>query len=81
MTLPLYAFVQGDACVLLVLASGNQTVATLANDIQSAAAVRIPVARSARVFLAGRQLAPDLTLEEAGVTPLARIDLVRGEDG
>lgn len=78
--IPLYGFVEGDTLGLLVLTDEKETIAQLAEKLQQGARVR--VARRTRVKLlhAGRVLEPSVTVGEAGLEPLERIDLVR-DDG
>lgn len=80
MLIPLYAFVRGDTLGLLVLAQTSDTVQALAASLQQAACIRVPPAKRASVYHAGSLLPPDLTLEQAGLTPLTRIDLVGESD-
>ncbi len=79
MTIPLYAFVRGDSMVLIVLADADHTIAELCLRTQRAAAVRVAPAASADVYLGNRRLSPELTVSEAGLTPLDRIELVPRE--
>jgi hypothetical protein len=74
--LPLYGFLEGDTIGLLILAQPTDTVATLAEKLQGSASVR--VARRAQVKLIHRDrvLDPKLTLEQAGIEPLDRFDVV-----
>lgn len=75
MLIPLYAFVRGDTLGLLVLVQSSDTVQTLAASIQQAACIRVPPAKRVSVYHAGSRLAPELTLEQAGLAPLMRVDL------
>ena len=76
MLIPLYGFAQGDSLGLLVLVQDTDTVAMLGATLAQAAAVRVAPAAASRVRFAGKLLDPDVTVAEAGLTPLARIDLV-----
>jgi toluene-4-monooxygenase system protein B len=78
MLIPLYGFVQGDTLGVLVLVQHEDSVATLAATLSEAANVRVAPFVDPRVCHAGRRLAPTLTVAEAGLKPLARVDLVEG---
>ena len=76
MLVPLYGFLAGDCLGIVVLAHDNQTVRDVAACLEQAAAVRVaPPARS-RVIVDGRQLDPEMTVAQAGLTALMRIDVV-----
>jgi hypothetical protein len=79
MSFPLYAFVRGDSAVILVIARAGQTVAQVTREVQSAAAVRVPIQATARLCLGDRRLDPDATIEESGLRPLDRVDVVLGD--
>jgi hypothetical protein len=76
MTIPLYCFVQGDTLGLVVLAPEQESVDELAVRLSRAAAPRVSLPGPLRVLHAGRALKGDLTLIEAGVRALDRVDLV-----
>jgi hypothetical protein len=78
MLIPLYGFVQGDALGLLVLVQDHDSIATLAATLTEAASVRVAPLLDPRVCHGGRRLSPVLTVAEAGLKPLARVDLVEG---
>lgn len=80
MTIPLYAFVRGDTLGLLILTRGSDTVAELARDVQGAATVRVRPRPRVHVYHDGRLLRPDLTVEQAGLTALDRIDVIPEEE-
>jgi hypothetical protein len=80
MLVPLYGFLQGDSIGLLVLVHDTDTIAEIARKLQQAAAVRVPPKPRARVYYAGRALAPELTVAAAGLSALERVD-VFPEDG
>ena len=79
MAIPLYVFVRGDTLGLVVLAPLEERVSQLAERLARAAAPRVALRGALRVEHRGRTLAQDLTLAEAGVAPLDRVDLL-GED-
>jgi hypothetical protein len=77
--IPLYGFLEGDTLGLLVLAYRADTIARLADRVQQSARVRVAYRPSVKVLYRGRVLAPDLTVETAGIEPLERFDVVAGE--
>lgn len=79
MAIPLYLFVRGDTLGLVVLAPLEERVSELAERLARAAAPRVTLRGALRVQHRGRTLARELTLAEAGVAPLDRVDLM-GED-
>lgn len=76
MAIPLYAFVRGDTLGLVVLAGMSESVDELASRLSRAAAPRVVLDRPVRVLHRGKLLRGDLTLAEAGVVALDRVDLV-----
>jgi hypothetical protein len=74
--IPLYGFVRGDTLGLLVLAHTEDTVLALAASMQQAACMRVPPSKHVSVYHDGVLLAPHLTLVQAGLSALARVDLV-----
>jgi Toluene-4-monooxygenase system protein B (TmoB) len=77
MLVPLYGFLQGDTIGLLVLVHDTDTVAEIARKLQQAAAVRLPPTAKARVYYGGHQLAPELTVTQAGLSALERVDVIQ----
>jgi len=73
---PLYGFLQGDTIGLLVLVHDTDPVAEIARVLQQAAAVRVSPGPPGNVVYAGKVLAPHLTVAQAGLTALERIDVV-----
>jgi hypothetical protein len=80
MAIPLYAFVRGDTLGLVVLASERESVDELASRLSRAAAPRVTLSGSLRVMHRGKLLKGELTLTEAGVSPLDRVDLLTEPD-
>jgi hypothetical protein len=76
MLVPLYGFVAGDVLGLVVLVHDHQTIAELATVMQEAASMRVAAQRRPRVRSDGRLLDPAQTVASAGLTPLARVDLI-----
>jgi hypothetical protein len=78
--IPLYGFIRGDTLGLLVLAQTDDTVLALAASMQQAACMRVVPAKRCSVYCEGVLLPPHLTLAEAGLSALARVDLVQEPD-
>jgi hypothetical protein len=76
MLVPLYGFLKGDTLGLVVLVHDHQTMRELAAALQTAASVRVAPAAAADVYHRGRLLAPGMTVAEAGLRPLERVDVV-----
>jgi hypothetical protein len=74
---PLYGFLQGDTIGLLVLVHDTDTVAEIARKLQQAAAVRLSPKPGGSVYHEGRPLDPALTVAQAGLTALERIDVIQ----
>ncbi|HEY3592559.1 MAG TPA: toluene-4-monooxygenase system B family protein [Polyangiaceae bacterium] len=74
--IPIYGFLQGDTMGLLLLADENDTAATLAEKLASAAGVRVRPTSELRVLYRGKPMAANMTLECAGIEALDRIDVV-----
>ncbi len=73
--IPLNAVFDDDFLELLIPVMSNNTIAELAGAVaQHVEGIRVP-ARDAEkvVFFDGRQLAPDLTVAEAGIAPLDHV--------
>lgn len=79
-SIPLYAFVRGDTLGLLVLAPETERVDELGQRLARAAAPRVSLRGALLVFHRGRALSGELTLKEAGVRALDRVDLMAGAD-
>jgi hypothetical protein len=77
--MPLYAFVRGDSLGLVVVVDARRTVEELAEVIQEAASVRVAPRARVRVVARGRSLDFHLTVEQAGLAALDRVDLVPEE--
>lgn len=76
MTIPLYVFVRGDTLGLVVLAPESETVDELAQRLARAAAPRVALDGNLRVLHRGKALPGELTIKEAGVAALDRVDLL-----
>jgi hypothetical protein len=76
---PLYGFVRGDSLGVLVLCKDTDSVRELAENLGQATSVRVAPRGTAHVYRAGRLLDPSLTVAEAGLSALDRVDLVLTE--
>ena len=79
MLVPLYGFLKGDAIGLLVLVQETDTVREIGRTLQEAASVRVAPRPSADVYFRGQLLNPTLTVAEAGLEALERVDVVPRE--
>lgn len=77
--MPLYAFVRGDTLGLVVVVDPRRTIEELVAIVQEAASVRIAPRPRVRLVVRGRGLEPTITVEQAGLAALDRIDLVPEE--
>jgi hypothetical protein len=80
MLVPLYGFVAGDTLGILVLAHDDETIASVAAQLQRAAAVRVAPRESVRVMARGAALDPRATVAACGLGALDRIDVVAAEE-
>lgn len=76
MLVPLYGFLAGDTLGVLVLVHDTQTVRDVAACLEQAAAPRVAPFSRSRVMVEDRYLDPAMTVAQAGLTPLMRIDVV-----
>lgn len=81
MSVPLYCFVRGDTLGLVVLAPEQELVSDLARRLLRAAAPRVTATGQLSVLHRGQHLRNELTLREAGVRALDRVDLAWEGDG
>ena len=81
MTVPFFCFVRGDSLGLIVLVDSEHTVAELGLRAQRAAAVRVAPSARVGVYRAGTLLAPELTIEAAGLAPLDRLEIAPLPEG
>jgi hypothetical protein len=78
---PLYVFVRGDTLGLVVLAREEESIDELALRLSRAAAPRVALTGRLHVLHRGKRLRGELTLSEAGIQALDRVDLVAEADG
>ena len=76
MLVPLYGFLKGDTIGLVVLVNDHDRVAAIAQTLQQAAAVRVAPRPEADVYVDGRRLDPAITVAQAGLSALDRVDVV-----
>jgi hypothetical protein len=75
MLVPLYGFLHGDTLGLIVLVQDHDPVATIADSLQEAASMRVIPGQKMRVWHNGKALDPALTVQQARIAPLDRIDV------
>jgi hypothetical protein len=80
MLVPLYGFLRGDTLGLVVLVQDDDRVAAIARTLQEAAATRVAPSPSASVYFRGQRLDPALSVTEAGLRALDRVDVVPEAD-
>lgn len=81
MLIPLYGFLEGDSIGLLVLAQDQDLIRKVASNLMQAASMRVQPFEKPKVYFSGRLLDPDVTLAQAGLEPLDRIDVRRDVQG
>ena len=75
MLVPLYGFLRGDTLGLIVLVQDTDPVARIAESLEQAACMRVIPSGSRRVSAGGRTLDPEMTVAQAGLTALDRVDV------
>jgi hypothetical protein len=75
MLVPLYGFLAGDTLGVIVLVHDHQTMRDLVSCLHEAAACRVAPLKNPRVRAGERYLDPDLTVAQAGLAPLSRVDV------
>jgi hypothetical protein len=78
--IPLFGFLRGDTIGLLILGGETDSVADLAEKLQISASLRVKHRSRVKVIFNGKDLAPTLSLKEAGFGPLDRFDVVPAEE-
>lgn len=74
--IPLYGFLQGDTIGLLVLAAESDSVDAIGRQLQVSASVRVRPMEHFSVLHRGHVLNPRMTVKDAGLQPLDRVDVV-----
>ena len=77
MRLPLYGFVEGDTVGVLILADKEESVESMARKLRDAVTLRVDASDDMEVVYQGVVLDPLITLEQALIAPLQRLDLRR----
>ena len=80
MLVPLFGFLAGDTLGLVVLVHDDERVHAIAEKLQLAACVRVAPRANAQVYFQGQRLDPELTVSEAGLAPLDRVDVAPEEE-
>jgi hypothetical protein len=75
MLVPIYTFLKGDTLGLVVLTQDHVSIAQLAKNALEAAAMRIRPMPNPVVRFNGVVLDPQLTVAQAGIAALDRIDV------
>ena len=76
MLVPLYGFLRGDTLGLVILVQDSDKIRQLAANLQQAAAMRVAPCRNVQVWAHGRRLPLELTVAEAGLSALDRVDVI-----
>jgi hypothetical protein len=79
--IPLYGFLEGDTIGLLVLAEEGDTIATITHKLQISAQVRVKPRAKVVLLHNGRALDPQMTVAQARMEALDRIDVVEANAG
>ncbi len=74
--IPVYGFMQGDTLGVLILVEERDTVLTLLEKIKASAAVRVGEWAGGRLVHRGRELQGNMTIRQAGLGALDRVDVV-----
>lgn len=77
MLVPLYGFVEGDTMGVLVLATSDMTLAQVRDTLRASASLRVDPDGDWDILSGGHRLAPELSVEEVGLSALCRVDLRR----
>jgi hypothetical protein len=75
MLVPLYGFLDGDTLGLVILVQSDDKVSAIAKSLVEAATPRVAPPAAPVVYHAGRALDPLITVREAGIQPLDRVDV------
>jgi hypothetical protein len=76
MLVPIYGFLEGDTIGLVVLVHDHDRVGDIVERIQQAASVRVAPRAGMVAMRDGKALQADLTIAQAGLAPLDRVDVV-----
>ncbi len=75
MLVPLYGFLLGDTLGLIVLVQDTDPVARIAESLEQAACMRVVPTGRNRVASGGRELDLEMTVAQAGLAALDRVDV------
>jgi hypothetical protein len=75
MLVPLFGFLAGDTLGLIVLVRSEQLVGEIATVLQDAAGPRVPPRAGLAVYWRGHRLDSALTIADAGIEALDRVDV------
>jgi hypothetical protein len=73
--LPVYGFVEGDALGVLLLIYSDDTIEKVIQNLQQAVKIRVPAQIGMSLFYEGKILDTQITVNQADVEPLCRLDL------
>lgn len=76
--IPVYGFLEGDTVGLLILADEQELLAVTAAKLQAAARLRAGLDGPLALFVNGRPVELDVTVQQAGLAALDRLDVRRG---
>ncbi|HXU63051.1 MAG TPA: toluene-4-monooxygenase system B family protein [Polyangia bacterium] len=76
--IPVYGFLEGDTIGLLILADEQELLAVTAAKVQVAARLRAALDGPLALFINGRAVEPETTVQQAGLKALDRLDVRRG---
>ena len=76
MLVPLYGFVGGDTLGVLVLVQDHDSIATVITTLAQATSMRVDFNQPMKLLCKGAALDSKLTVAEARLGPLERVDLV-----
>jgi Toluene-4-monooxygenase system protein B (TmoB) len=76
--IPVYGFLEGDTIGLLILADEQEPIAATAAKVQAAARLRVQLDGPVVVVVDGQEVDPGVTVQQAGLKALDRIDVRRG---
>jgi len=79
--IPVYGFLEGDTIGLLILADEQELLAMTAAKVQAAARLRARLDGPVALFVNGRAVELDVTVQQAGLQALDRLDVRRGGAG
>lgn len=78
--IPLYGFMSGDTCGVLVLAQSDDTIAEIATKLQQAARLRVASLPHYKVIYNNRTLSPNSTVSQCEMQALERFDVVPNDN-